>query len=125
MVSVKAPGAAGGQVSVWSAAGSRLSPSPIGPLLLLNSVLGAQASCSWVGAKSPGSVTLVSRSPYLLSPGTLSVKWGVGVEHHSTVRSPHQPPGLCRRGAGEAGVGQVGPLREPLHSTEGHTGAEV
>ena len=66
--SVKAPGAAGGQVSVQPAAGFRFSPSPIGPLLLLNSVLGAQASCSWVGAKSPGSVNLVSRSPYLLSP---------------------------------------------------------
>ena len=87
--------------------------------------LGDQVSCSLVGAKSPGSVTLVSRSPYLLSPGTLSVKWGVGVEHHGTVCSPHQPPGLCRCGAGEASVGQVGPLREPLHSTEGHAGTEV
>ena len=44
--SVKAPGSARGQGSVRSAAGSRLSPGPIGPLLLLNSVLGAQARCS-------------------------------------------------------------------------------
>ena len=69
-------------------------------------------------------MTLVSRSPYLLSPMDPVCKVGGWVwSTTSTVLSPHQPPDLCRPRAGEAKVGQVGPLREPLHSTEGHTGA--